>query len=456
MSNLENEIIEALQHTVANKEPSMKIKDIVLSNSYENATKRTRNLFLKRLSYCTAAFALALVLLVTSALISPVMAQAVSNVPIIGSIINLIGDKGLKNAYNQGFAATTNQVADDNGIRLTFNDVLYDDARISIGFTEECSGGYKDFLDITTDILINNKLADSCSIGISHKDAGKDTYIGILNIELNEDNNVEGSATKNGMQDNPKFFTGKLPDEFILGFKIKQVDNIKGNWDFSIPVSKKKSQAVTKVFNPNVSKEHNGITLSVPKVKFTPSCVELTAILTPFGKSDICTYRVYDEKGKELEPIDNSGTEPIYMPLADIPHQLKLVPYTNSIKTVKKEITKQFPITISQGNLGEVTINNIEFLPDKTLIHYDFIGKKPADVPERIEIIGQVKGDESNIRPLGLSEGRNKMKAPVKIGKNSYIQEYEAIEIIGKIYATTIAEVDAKPVDALTLDIPLK
>jgi hypothetical protein len=122
----------------------------------------------------------------------------------------------------------------------------------------------------------------------------------------------------------------------------------------------------------------------------------------------------------------------------------------------KKQISKQFPITISQGKLGEVTINNIEFLPDKTLIHFNFIGKNANDVPKRIKIEGKAKGDKLNTRILGLAEGKYKMKDVVKTGKNSYIQEYEAIENIGKLYVTTTAEVDAQPVDELTLDIPLK
>ena len=43
-------------------------------------------------------------------------------------------------------------------------------------------------------------------------------------------------------------------------------------------------------------------------------------------------------------------------------------------------------MTITQGNLGVVTVKKIEFLKDKTLIYYDFKAANASATPNKVRI----------------------------------------------------------------------
>ncbi len=51
--------------------------------------------------------------------VSPRVAQALRQVPLIGSIFELAGDPGMKNASTNGFATPVNETVTDAGISIT-------------------------------------------------------------------------------------------------------------------------------------------------------------------------------------------------------------------------------------------------------------------------------------------------------------------------------------------------
>lgn len=455
MSCLEEQITKALNHTVENKNPSEDLfVNVVYAMDHMDNRNKKGYLYIKRTLSVAAALIIMIGVLITSAFLSPSMAEVVRNIPVIGSIFESMGDNGLKDAEKLGLVSDISLSAEDQEVRITINDAFYDDARIVISFKEECKGEFKNFLNISNDLLIDGKLAPGFSIGISQKKESEGVYIGLLTINFGDLSDID-----TGISSDPKFFTGKIPDEFILGFHINEIEGVKGNWNFEIPISKKASKNMSVLFEPNITKTYKGITHTLTEVMFTPSCVELTFRTEPFGQSGIGSYRIYDEKGKELEKIDD-GTieEPQFLPVKTIPKSLRIMPYTPDLKTKRVAFPEQFPITVSQGIIGEVTIQRIEFQSDKTLVYYDFKPTTSSTEPNRIKIERKetLAGGNVNFLLEGFPKGQGeKLKAPEKTGRNSYVQEYKAIDPKADLFIETVQNIDPKPLKEYEMIVPL-
>ncbi len=455
MSRLEEQITKALNHTSEYKNPSVDLfENILYAMDHIDDRNNKGYRYIKR-SLCAAAVLIIMIgMLITSAFISPAMAEVVRNIPVIGSIFEVMGDNGLKDAEKLGLVSPICQSVEDQGVRITINDVLYDDARIVVSFKEECKGEFKNFLNINNDILIDGKHAPGFGMGISHRKSSEGVYIGLLNIDIGDSSNVD-----DGISSDPEFFTGNIPDEFILGFHIGEIEGVKGTWNFEIPVSKMTSKKMTVKFKPNISRTYKGVTHTLTEVMFAPSCVALSFCTEPFAESGIGSYRVYDDKGKELEAIDGGYIEaPQYLPVKTVPKSLTIVPYTSESKTERIDFPKQFPVTISQGELGDVTIQKIEFLPDRTLIYYDFTPKTQAKEPNRIKIGRKEALDNGNVNYFieGFPKGPGKkLKDPEKAGENAYVQEYKAIDTDNDLFIEIKQSVTPKPIKEYEITVPL-
>jgi len=54
-----------------------------------------------------------------------------------------------------------------------------------------------------------------------------------------------------------------------------------------------------------------------------------------------------------------------------------LVGKKDTEKAVTAKLTTDYPIVLSQGEVGAIVVQNVEFMQDKTLIHYEVKGKNP-------------------------------------------------------------------------------
>jgi hypothetical protein len=58
--------------------------------------------------------------------------QVLAAIPYLHSLFSDYGDKGQKEAVKKTDPQQINQTVESNGVRITFNEVLYDGARISV------------------------------------------------------------------------------------------------------------------------------------------------------------------------------------------------------------------------------------------------------------------------------------------------------------------------------------
>src|SRR5699024_6146776 len=95
--------------------------DTIIANTVheqESAQKETRSIRRKLMLSIGAAVA-TLVLIIGSATVSPVMANFVSHIPVIGSIFSESGDRGLKQVSELGLTEVIGESKTVNGNTMT-------------------------------------------------------------------------------------------------------------------------------------------------------------------------------------------------------------------------------------------------------------------------------------------------------------------------------------------------
>ena len=382
-----------------------------------------------------------------------------------GSPMEFLGDTGLKQAKARGFVRNIDVSSEDKGIKITFKEVLCDNDTISIGFTQECQGGFKEFSGIWMDWYTDGLRIPGSSGGIiTWKEIGVNRYAGVFSITVlppaESLNNFQYGIA--GMRDG---FTGRmakyfalsesgLPDEFKVKVELGEAGTVRGRWIFEFSASNKMAKAATKVINTAVIKKGENASITVSKVRFSPTRTQLWVDIWPQTQFYSGRFRLFDDKGKEIPPLGETalGPDPAFVPLENIPASVVLKPYNNSVLSVKEALNSdKFPITLSQGKLGEVTVKNVEFLKDKTRINFDFRPKQQGAKPEKIGIVNQ-----SGLI-LGLESGTSGLGEPaVSLGGNAYVQEYLPIYNDGRLKLWTTAELEVEPIKELEVEIPLK
>nr|WP_240035388.1 DUF4179 domain-containing protein [Neobacillus notoginsengisoli] len=305
--------------------------------------------------------------------------QVLAAIPFIQTLFSEYGDEGQKKAVEKTEVQHINQTVLDNDVKVTFHEILYDGARISVSYSiEATSGRYKGKnLDI---FLFNMKVdgQDLTSYGFSGGTNDKkigNRYLKVQNIDLKK----------------------ALPEKFTLNLSIQElvsVDDvggkrIKGNWAFSLPVEKT-GEAFE--FTPTVSKKTELGELRVPEIVFGPSAtlVKIEYKRPMNLKHSSISYNVLDPNNKKMKVlrgeissyrykngIATMKTEIIFEPMKDIPEFITIQPYYDGISEIKNNkisITEKLPIFLDQGEDGGILINKIEKKQGEVWVYFDVIG----------------------------------------------------------------------------------
>ncbi|WP_337103214.1 DUF4179 domain-containing protein [Paenibacillus sp. YIM B09110] len=366
------------------KESTQAVPEVVSSRVDQTllSVKKRKRVSRKAAIGVTAAAA-SLALLVGSSFVSPTIAKALTNTPLIGSVFEMIGDAGLQLSGQKGLATKLNQAAEDQGIRMTVTEVLYDGIRLAIGYTVEADH-FVSSLD--ADMLINGEPIETLLSSSSSSKIGHNQYTGYMDYEAD----------------------GTLPDQFKLTLKLNSIQQYsnetgwqttKGSWKFQLPVSKLTEGISVHSFEELPPSATSGeTTLSVKKVTMTPAVTAINVELDGKETAEELGFFIYDDKGRQLQSFgyrgDNLQSDDKnrykseyrirFAPIEAIPDYFIIQPYnldTSGKQLERSQITfnplQQLPITLSQGDIGSITVTQIEFQPDKTVLHYKVEGSDP-------------------------------------------------------------------------------
>jgi len=335
--------------------------------------------------------------------------EVLAAIPFINSLFSEYGDEGQKKAVEKTEVQHINQTVEDKGVKITFNEIMYDGERISVSYTiEATSGKYK---GKNLDIFLFNMKVDGKDVteygfsgGSNDKKIGN-KYLKVQNIDLKK----------------------ALPDKFTINLTIQELlpvedvshKTIKGNWTFSLPV---KRTGETYELTPTVSKKTDLGELRVRKIIFAPSGMEVEIEykrpVDLIRKNPRLGFKVLDSNKKEMKVLSGGvnsyrykngivtgETKIIYEPMKKIPEYIKIQPYfdgINEFKTNKINITEKLPIFLPQGENGGILINKIEKKQGEVWVYFDVKGDY---VKLKKQLFTIIKGNEWTRQNVIKKEG---------------------------------------------------
>ncbi|MFB5674955.1 DUF4179 domain-containing protein [Paenibacillus terreus] len=334
--------------------PSGHFRENLLQRIGEIEMKKNRRLLKTTLMTASAAAVMG-VAVVGSGFVSPVMADALKNVPLIGSVFTELKGEKLQEAVDKGMVTAPNLSVTHDGITLKVSDVLYDGTRLSVAIEREGASNLENMLSPYPGEGAMTVSGEP--IPVVPEEEQEKGYLEIPDL-LIDGKELE---IKKGMQTGfgdypPKANTAMyeitkgldLPDKFALTLKVK-VTRVAEPFVFDIPVEINKSNVV---LQPNATKSYEDFSYTIKKVELTPASTRLVIDSTgPVPKTEEQTgeysatmmyYDIVDENGNQVdqrmlgffnkEPDTEYHVDEQYAPFAQTPKSITIKPYTFTVK----------------------------------------------------------------------------------------------------------------------------
>ncbi|WEK54459.1 MAG: DUF4179 domain-containing protein [Candidatus Cohnella colombiensis] len=266
--------------------------DEAIRQGMSRAKQRRRRRKLVRL--CAYSACTLLIVIVLSVRFSPAVAAFVKEIPVLGSIVELIQyDKGLQLALENDFMQKVSLYEDIDGIKVTIDGVVADESRVMIFYTLTNMDGRKGAVYLDEAKIVNS---GDIQYGLSYGNSGFDEV-----WELKQ-----GSIDMN-LQEGTQ-----LPNHLELEMKLSPYDKSVKQGDavyhFNIPIDKEKFEGMyeTIAINKTVTVEGQHITFGEMTVYPTRIGIEVEYDAANTKKlfyfDDI---RLVDEKGEAFGTIMN-------------------------------------------------------------------------------------------------------------------------------------------------------
>lgn len=295
--------------------PTEKLDDIIFKTVQQHAPKKKKSLR-RKFIYSASAAAVAFGLLVGSAVVSPVMADIVSKIPLIGSVFSESDDVGLAQVSDLGLTQIVGQSKTVKGETVTIDEVFYDGTRFTVSYSFESKEPLGEYYFDPSNIsfTINGKSFD---------------YGGSLGETEVTSTYRTGIVELGGIED--------LPEEFNFGIIFKGESNKK--WNFKIPV---KAQTGVDVVEVNHTQTVGDIELSIPNLKMSPGGLNFSYQTVAKENNNITPYidfKIFDDVGNEItsrfggnqskisKGIEYSSGDLLFEPISDDIKELTITPY---------------------------------------------------------------------------------------------------------------------------------
>lgn len=281
----------------------------------------------------TAALALGIIVF-CSGFVSPVMADKLSQIPVVGSIFERSNDPGLQAASHLGLVQDTNGQDTHEGVTVRASDVIYDGIRLSLGLQREGRSYEGSFQGVQldadgqplengkgdvmwnpentmgqgriTEVLIDGKPLNPDK---SDPDAFKRSIGYTMSTGPDQDSMILTFANNNAVEHGVA-----LPDEFMMSLTM-EITGIHEPFQIDVPV--KKDTSHTSVYNPGLTKLHEHLEITVNKVTISPATTLIQITTQNEGtipdaylndqKTLALDHEFYDDQGNELEFVGAQG-----------------------------------------------------------------------------------------------------------------------------------------------------
>lgn len=398
--------------------------------------------------YVASALLLLFSGLIVAGLNSPGLAESLKQIPLIGSLFDLVGDSGIKSAGHQGYATSVNQTVTDQNISLTLKEVMYDGTNLNLAMVvkgEPHSLGGISCVELIVD--------------------GKEVHYGASGWQqkMNDRELAEVQS-----------FTilGSLRPQFNLQIRVNQVGKVRGTWIFETTVSTQKAQVAVRDFSPKAKVADGERQLMVKKVIFAPSStmLEMELILPsewkkpgrPDPETGDIRFQLITDQGLMLDATGqtsrgNFDGDPTlikanYMPISRIPRYVVVKPVIVNMDvpsfTMEGELA-QLPSTLSYGSHTKLQVIRFDYLSDKTVAHFEIKEIKPKVDPYELARSFRLKDAQGN---MVFCSG-----PPVRENESTYQyrMDFPPVKVQDGWQAVAYVREEIKAIEPLQVKIPL-
>ena len=269
------EVKSAIDKIVVPKEKVFKAIDKGLKMSGQG--RKTKK---KKVLTCSAAAVALIGITVTSGFINPTMNKVLANAPLIGGIFQEFDDSmGLKLA-NQNAVTELNQSLTKNGITVKLTSAYFDGNVVSItGFVDEgVENGH------------NEKGEVSFDVNFEHNKGDNDTW-------LNGSRDVRKVKGGYNFQWKMEYPYKTINENFTLPITIHNINGIKGEWNFDIPIQQEKNSRLAIMQEQGYPEDNVKIWIKeIHTAKASSSLIYET--VEKYKGDDIYLLKAIDNKGK--------------------------------------------------------------------------------------------------------------------------------------------------------------
>ena len=391
----------------------------------------------------------------------PASAEQLRKIPVVGkifdgNIFSFVGDSGMIAGQDGGLSSLLGAEASDKGVTIKLDEVMYDGARLTISYqVDSVKPDYLMFLSVDTAIKINGELIHGATYEAKPRLLNESQAVGVMTIDLGEQ---------------------ELPDSFELELQIGEVsgvnpddegkwNQVEGEWSFKLPVvNSALGDSIYKPLDEGYTAAAKGKLLQLTGYWLTPATTKLS--FNYVGDIDWLGFQLMDDRGMVIETLDtsfrtdndgNTAGTVRFAPLAEGTKQIYVTPYRLLVnrenylsieeRKITTELTNQFPITLSQGAIGEVDVKDVQFMPDKTLIYYEVKGKAPYMQYASLWL-------ETADGDMIISD--NGKRTRISDASYDYVLEYPALDPQQPYVLGTIPQTDIQLMNELTVKIDLE
>ncbi|MEK8126601.1 DUF4179 domain-containing protein [Paenibacillus filicis] len=356
-------------------------------------------------------------------------------------------DCELKQAVKNGTVSQINQSVTKNGVKITVKEILFDDARLSVGYVEHHG---------------QEPSSSNPVIMLGGKEIGGS--IGHWSQPIDKQTTMHSITWANA---------GRFPDEFEMKFQdyrslyLTSPNRTPEPWELTIPV-KKSVYKETKVLKPMITKKSGEFTYTLKEIAMTPNMTAARYEIS-FPKHLSSGFyqnhmRIEDQKGTKYLPVEGivnfKPTETGYSiesidsfsPVQALAESIK-IEFTREESELKLPLLHKAPVEykptaekplVLKRTWGVAKITDISYSKDKTEVRFVTEGPRPYDLSLFME-------DGAGQKLYGL-------KRLVDRKTNAYVADFPVIDpqsnitFVSTFYESTEPKYDPK----LQVTLPLK
>ncbi|WP_096271885.1 DUF4179 domain-containing protein [Paucisalibacillus globulus] len=356
------------------------------------------------------------------------------------SIFEMVGDIGQQHASKKGLAIPVNKTLELKNETILITESLYDGSSIHLAYMITRSKSKKGAMtnQFLEDIAftLNGKPLTFNHMSAGGKLLDNGYYAGTITIDFHEN----------------------IPDSFMLGMSSPGMDSNM----VEIPITLK---GVAKSFPIRETKKMDTKVITFDNIIFYPTGTEIQ--VQNFIQEEQkhlpmdLNLKVTDEKGHILQPIrGGSSSEPLengkilvrssylFEPLDPIPESLLIQPYQVDLHTYEPEnVRKKWegkPFTLSQGDVGSLTVIDVQVEKDLHTVTYEISGKQDFQQAATIWLENEDGKLVTGIYP------------PKQLRKNTFQLTFPATGTISDLYIATSKLLPLKYVKELETSLKFK